>query len=406
MSARPFVYAPYIDGGQSAESGLTADRGAAILVASDPVGQAALRPDHVMGVGGASRTLLTLTPRLAVAAALDLGTGCGIGAVLLAEHSTIVVASDISARALAASAATCRASGVPPSRVVWVRSSFADAFADRSFDLVAANPPFVIGPRRHHEYRDTPLAGDALNPLLIDQTRRVLRPGGWGVLVTSWLHRAEQSWEDRVRDWLPADCAAWVAQRDVLPVPEYVDFWLRDSRQASDEALRSRWLANLAALEAQAIGFGWIVLHRALTGPASPPQWTEDVASASRVPSGQEVVDEFARRLADESALRLLGGRVRLAPGAEVLGFTGGAAGAVSNPEQTALIVNPNGWRGPEPLDPALSWLFRSGRDVALQDQLERCSQDLAIDASDVLVSWLVGVRGLIERGFVTLDPS
>ena len=58
-------------------------------------------PDYVLGVGAASQTSASLTVRRPVQAALDLGTGCGYLAILAARHAERVVATDISARALA-----------------------------------------------------------------------------------------------------------------------------------------------------------------------------------------------------------------------------------------------------------------------------------------------------------------
>src|SRR5690606_30135057 len=60
----------------------------------------ALPADHVLGVGGASRTLAELIIPVAVARALDLGCGCGIQALLISRHADEVVATDISQRAL------------------------------------------------------------------------------------------------------------------------------------------------------------------------------------------------------------------------------------------------------------------------------------------------------------------
>src|SRR5699024_2545687 len=53
---------------------------------------AALGPDHVLGVGGASLTLARITPREPVGRALDLGCGGGIQALHAARHAEHVVA--------------------------------------------------------------------------------------------------------------------------------------------------------------------------------------------------------------------------------------------------------------------------------------------------------------------------
>src|SRR5699024_12012778 len=48
--------------------------------------------EYVLGLGGAGRTLVNLTPRDRVDVAADIGTGCGIPALLLARHSRRVIA--------------------------------------------------------------------------------------------------------------------------------------------------------------------------------------------------------------------------------------------------------------------------------------------------------------------------
>jgi Methylase of polypeptide chain release factors len=55
-----------------------------------------------------SVTLASLTVRRDVASALDVGTGCGVQALLAAKHAERVVATDINERALAfADSAQC-----------------------------------------------------------------------------------------------------------------------------------------------------------------------------------------------------------------------------------------------------------------------------------------------------------
>jgi len=77
-------------------------------------------------------------------AVLDLCTGSGCIAVATALHlgDVRVVASDISAPALAVAARNVRRHGVE-GRVELIRSDLFEALSGRRFDLIVANPPYV-----------------------------------------------------------------------------------------------------------------------------------------------------------------------------------------------------------------------------------------------------------------------
>src|SRR5690606_29971451 len=124
----------------------------------------ALPADHVLGVGGASRTLAELVVPIQVERGLDLGTGCGIQALLIARHAATVVATDISSRALAFAELNAQLNGVR--NIEFRLGSLFEPVEGESFDLVISNPPFVITPRAsgvtEYEYRDGGLIGDAL----------------------------------------------------------------------------------------------------------------------------------------------------------------------------------------------------------------------------------------------------
>ena len=83
-----------------------------IMLASDLPDRDGSRPDHVAGLHRPSLTLADLTVRRAVRTALDVGTGCGIQALLAARHAQHVVATDINERALAFAALNAGLNGI------------------------------------------------------------------------------------------------------------------------------------------------------------------------------------------------------------------------------------------------------------------------------------------------------
>ena len=105
---------------------------------------APLTPDHVLGIGGAGLALAALTPRRPVAAAFDLGCGCGIQTLYLLRHADRVTATDVSERALAFTAFNAALAAVGPDRLELLAGSLLEPVAGRRFDLIVTNPPFVL----------------------------------------------------------------------------------------------------------------------------------------------------------------------------------------------------------------------------------------------------------------------
>lgn len=266
-------------------------------LASDPGEVAtgrALRPDHVLGVGGASTTLAQITVRVPRRRALDLGTGCGIQALHAARHSDAVVATDISARALAFARLNAALAGVPLD--LREGSMLEPVRDDEPFDLVVSNPPFVITPRGaagdagragarpsgtvpgggaassglpRYEYRDGGRSGDDLVADLVAEVGQVLAPGGVAQLLGNWEHRRGQDWRERVGAWLDASgLDGWVVQREVQDPAEYAETWLRDGGATAERdpvgwaAAYAAWLDDFAARDVEAVGFGFVVLRR------------------------------------------------------------------------------------------------------------------------------------------------
>ena len=249
-------------------------------LASDP-GELAtgrmLRTDHVLGVGGASTMLAQVTVRRERERVLDIGTGCGIQALHAARHASAVVATDISARALAFARFNTALAGLGADRITLRQGSMLEPVAGESFDLVVSNPPFVITPRGlgvpEYEYRDGGRAGDAIVRELITGVGSVLAPGGVAQLLGNWEVRSGADWHERVGAWIDqSGLDGWVIQRELQDPAEYAETWIRDGGSTPDrdraawDAQYGAWLDDFASRDVAAIGFGIVTLRRPVGG--------------------------------------------------------------------------------------------------------------------------------------------
>ena len=299
----------------------------------------ALAPDHVLGVGGAGLTLAGLTPRTRVGTALDLGCGCGIQTLYLLRHAEHVVATDISARALAFTAFNAALAGVSvtgapgagsdiaPSSgldseadaasesgsdagsLELLRGSLLEPVAGRRFDLIASNPPFVLTPPAVREaglplmeYRD---AGGPILPGLVAGLAEHLEPGATAVMLGNWEHRGAGSWRDAVAAWLPEGLDAWVIERELQDPVEYATMWLRDGGltperdpEAFDAALEAR-IDDFEVRDVRGVGFGYLIVHRP-RHPREPWRLLEEVTTSGQGVLGPHVAEvlEVRERLA------------------------------------------------------------------------------------------------------------
>lgn len=260
----------------------------------------ALRPDHVLGVGGASLTLARISPRDAVGRVLDVGCGSGIQALHASRHAEHVIATDLSERALAFTAFNAALNQV---EVELRQGSLLDPVAGETFDLIVSNPPFVITPRgtaprdssdgedgtsdgdRDRDkgepeawtYRDGGRAGDTLLAELLSALPAHLAPGGTAVMLGNWERSGDEQWDAHPRSWLAAaqaeglDC--WVIQRESEDPAQYAETWVRDggitSRDPAWPEMIDAWLTDFDSRDVRGIGFGYVLLRRPPSAGAS-----------------------------------------------------------------------------------------------------------------------------------------
>ena len=264
---------------------------------------APLAPDHVLGIGGAGLALAALTPRRPVAAALDLGCGCGIQTLYLLRHADRVTATDVSERALAFTAFNAALAAVGPDRLELLAGSLLEPVAGRRFDLIVTNPPFVLTPPAVREaglplmeYRD---AGRPVLPGLVAGLGEHLGVGAAAVMLGNWEHRRGRDWRRDVAAWVPDDLDAWVVEREAQDPVEYAALWLRDGGLAPErdlprfEAALEAWIADFEARGVEGVGLGYLIVHRpdpdSDGAPRAPWRVLEEVATRPAGPLGEHV---------------------------------------------------------------------------------------------------------------------
>ncbi len=246
------------------------------------------RPDYVLGASPASTTLSQMTVRRPVGRALDLGTGCGIQSLLLAQHADAVVATDLNPRAVAMARLTAALNDLD---LDLRAGSLYEPVAGEAFDLIVTNPPYVMSPPEGERlvYREGAFTADDLVRRVVVDGAAHLAPGGTLQVLGNWAITDDEPWTERLRGWIdPTGCDALVLQRERFDPYEYIEMWLADAGLlgADDYLPRYRaWADYFAGLGITGVGLGWIALHRA--GREHPDVRVEEWPHAVVQPVGE-----------------------------------------------------------------------------------------------------------------------
>jgi methylase of polypeptide subunit release factors len=363
--------------------------------------QAPMDPEYVLGISEASSSLAQLTVREPVGRALDIGTGCGVQALHLAQHAREVVATDVNPRALAMARLTAALNELD----VDVRDgSLYEPVAGETFDLIATNPPFVISPPGSQVlvYRDSGMPGDSVVRHLVENAAPHLNDGGWCQILANWAHHGDMAWEDDLGQWLagqPLD--AWILQRELVDPAAYVEMWLSDAGLATSPDYVHRydaWLDWFASERIEAIGFGWLSLRKTTQTPVHRLEaWTGEIAQpvGPGVAAWGRRTDEL--RSVDDAAL--LDRTYRQA--IDLVEETRGAAGA-DDPESIVVRLQ-HGVRRIRQVDTVEAGLIgASDGDLTSGQILDALASLLGRDAADLRTTYAPVVRELVEEGFLT----
>jgi len=377
-----------------------------LLLAHDPEVLDDPAEDIVTGLNSAARTLASLTPRRPTRRALDLGTGCGVQALLAARHSERVVATDVNPRALAYTRLGAALNGFD--QLETREGSFFDPLEGERFDLIASNPPYVISPDDRLVYRDGGLERDEVSRIAIAGAAEHLEEGGLAMVLCNWVAEPSEHWSQPLRRWLEgAGCDALLLHHITEEPVEYAAKWnlrFRRDPDAHGEVL-DRWLAYYREAGIAQLATGAVALHR--RGGREGLVVTAEMASGPSGKAGEHVVRmlEAAEQLAELDDDALLSTPLALVAGHRLHRERRHAEGGGYGPETVRLALDDSAGLQFEFGPAAAALLVGLDGGHAPNDLLPLLVRTLPGDVGDVRDAVITAIRKMLAEGLVTAVP-
>lgn len=363
--------------------------------------------DYVMGIGRSSITLANLTVRRHSRFTLDLGTGCGIQALLAARHSDRIVAVDRNPRAVQIAAFNAKLNGF--SNIECLEGDLFDPVKGETFDLIISNPPFVISPEMRYIYRDSGMEADQICQKIVRQASGFLREGGFCQILCNWAEYSGQDWKERLSGWFGGtECDVWIMRSETRNVSAYASTWIRHTERQEPEEYAKHfvdWMSYYERQGIEAVGAGSISMHRY----RGRRNWfrAEDVPEKMIGPCGDHIVrgfelQDFLDTVQEDSLL--LQARLSISPDVRL------ERQSKPSPdgwvEVSAQIRLAQGLPYTGDVDPYIANLMiQCNGERPLGELMAELSSSLGVDPVSITGTFCNIFRRLIERGFLYPSP-
>jgi SAM-dependent methyltransferase len=232
-----------------------------LVVASDHDPRGRSRKDYVPGLNNAAETMAALLVRRPCGTALDVGTGCGVVALIAARYSGRVVATDVNPRALGFGRLGAALNAIE--NVEWREGSLFEPVRGEEYDSVLCNAPFVVSPDQELAFRDSGMPRDSFCESLVRGASAHLTEGGIAHLMVSWTLGADADWTGPLRDWVEgASSDAWLLRYDVVDPVRHAESWTRETPTNEVGPTFQRWLAYFDEERIDRVAYGTVYLRR------------------------------------------------------------------------------------------------------------------------------------------------
>jgi SAM-dependent methyltransferase len=272
-------------------------------------------PNQVLGVGPASRTLAAMTVRRENERVLDLCCGGGIQGLLAGRHASMVIGTDINSRAKDFVTLNAHLNQV---KNLQFREGYQyQPVHKEKFDLIVANPPYVISPASSYAYRDSGLQGDIFSEQVIREAPNHVEENGYCSVIFNWHHSRvpanEEGWAARVLQWVDGNsCDVWLLRFETEDPLQYAVSWLEPEERALTaseySAALDGWLNYYERNGIESISMGVLVMRRRSSSKnwlrleSSLPEWRKEECSAAilRIFAAEDLLQQIG---ADDEAL-------------------------------------------------------------------------------------------------------
>lgn len=233
-----------------------------LLFAIDQLTRENQPENALMQISGSSLGVAHLMVRRPVRTSLDLGTGCGFLAALLAQHSEHVYAIDLNPTAVKFADFNCRWNGLR--NVTCLEGSLTAPVRDQRFDLIVCNPPFMICPvpsvfSSRIRFKHSGQEGDEFCINLAREASQLLNEDGYFQMMFEWLELDGEDWKVKLtKSFSGTDCDVWGMRMCSQTAEMYVREWLADEKEQdwlADEKQKEKEKVDTEALYRQGVRY-------------------------------------------------------------------------------------------------------------------------------------------------------